>query len=48
MNSNTTDVSEKCDGAQCDNETETCLEVENDKMKMAVCIPASESVQLAL
>ena len=48
MNSNTADIPEKCEDVQCDNGTETCLEVENKKMKMAVCIPARELSSLAI
>ena len=33
------DAPKNCDAAQCDNETETCLELESNKMKKALCIP---------
>ena len=36
------DVPENCEDAKCDEEREMCVELENEEVKVAHCVPASE------
>ena len=36
------DSPDNCEEADCDKENETCIELENEEVKVARCVPAGE------
>lgn len=37
------DLSESCEDAKCEENNETCIELSNEEVKVAHCVPESES-----
>ena len=42
------DLPDNCEDAECDRNNETCVELTNDEVKVAYCIPAGESMTIIM